>query len=174
MTLLRTRLTELLSQAGIYLSPQELADLELTDFGLGDFAACGLAIHTYINSARCCAKELIMLPDQICPEHDHPDGVSEPGKEETFRCRYGAVSIFIEGEATIAPQVALPASLQHFSVFHEVVLRQGQQLTLAPNSKHWFKAHPQGAVLSEFSTHSNDDTDRFTDPAVDRASRVSA
>jgi D-lyxose ketol-isomerase len=167
------KIKSLISQSGIFLSEQEIRDLEVTDFGLDDFDHIGLTVHTYLNTDRCCAKELVILPHQTCPEHRHPNSGDALGKEETFRCRFGKVSIFVEGDATSSPQVVPPTNGQeYYSVFHEVVLNRGEQLTLMPNTKHWFQAHEGGAIVSEFSTHSNDATDIFTDVRINRFSFV--
>lgn len=164
---------QLISTSNIYLSASEIAQMEQCDFGLGQFDVIGLALHTYINTARCCAKELFLLPHQTCPEHLHPNCGTRLGKEETFRCRFGCVSIFIVGEPTLNPQCSAPMNgQQYYTAKHEVVLTQGQQLTLAPNSLHWFQAHGNGAVLSEFSTHSDDSGDIFTDPRINRFSLI--
>ncbi|GIU32937.1 D-lyxose/D-mannose family sugar isomerase [Shewanella schlegeliana] len=173
MVNIHDKITELLTLSGIFLTKNEIERLELTDFGLNDFGNTGLIIHTYINTERCCAKELIMLPHQVCPEHTHPSTATRQGKEETFRCRFGKVSVFIEGNITTQPAVELPKDLANYTVFHEVVLNKGEQLTLSPNAKHWFKAHAEGAIVSEFSTMSNDDTDVFTNQEINRASRLS-
>jgi D-lyxose ketol-isomerase len=53
-------------------------------------------------------------------------------------------------------------------VFHEIVLRPGEQYTIPPNPKHWFQAGEEGAVVSEFSSLSLDDKDIFTDPRIVR------
>ncbi|ABZ76574.1 YdaE [Shewanella halifaxensis HAW-EB4] len=167
------KIAEQLNRSGIFLTKTEIECLEITDFGLNDFYNAGLIIHTYINTERCCAKELILLANQVCPEHVHPSSAALEGKEETFRCRFGRVSVFIEGNKTTQPCVELPADITNYTVFHEVVLNKGEQLTLKPNSKHWFKAHGEGAIVSEFSTTSNDDTDVFTNQKINRASRLS-
>jgi D-lyxose ketol-isomerase len=52
------------------------------------------------------------------------------------------------------------------NIWHEVILRPGDQLTIQPNTLHWFQAGPDGAVVSEFATHSADELDVFTDPAI--------
>lgn len=44
----------------------------------------------YVNTEKCCAKELVLFPGQTCPEHRHPEINGEEGKEETFRCRIGS------------------------------------------------------------------------------------
>ncbi|MGS0724833.1 D-lyxose/D-mannose family sugar isomerase [Shewanella sp. 0m-11] len=167
-----TQIKDILTLSGIYLTTDEVATLEITDFGLGEFDRVGLIIHTYVNTPRCCAKELIILPHQICPEHLHPTIAGVAGKEETFRCRFGKVSIFIAGVSTSRPSVSLPTDLTNYTVFHEVILEIGDQLTLQPDAKHWFKAHEEGAVVSEFSTTSNDELDLFTNQKINRASRV--
>ncbi|NAZ93427.1 D-lyxose/D-mannose family sugar isomerase [Vibrio toranzoniae] len=167
-----TDINNIIEKSGLFLKMEEIAALEITDFGLDKFREQGLVIHTYVNTERCCAKELIILPHQTCPEHTHPTAGKVEGKEETFRCRFGRVSIFISGQVTEKPTTSLPKDIENFSVFHEVVLEKGDQLTLSPDSKHWFKAHTDGAVLSEFSTNSNDETDIFTNPKIRRESRL--
>ncbi|ABV87601.1 D-lyxose/D-mannose family sugar isomerase [Shewanella pealeana] len=173
MVNIREQIKQLVNLSGIFLTKHEIENIEITDFGLNNFNHAGLIVHTYINTERCCAKELIMLPHQICPEHVHPSIGTQQGKEETFRCRFGKVSVFIEGSVTQKPTVDLPKDTENYTVFHEVILERGEQLTLAPNSKHWFKAHSEGAVVSEFSTTSNDDADLFTNKAINRSSRLS-
>ena len=39
---------------------------------------------------------------------------------------------------------------------------------ISPNTLHWFKAGNEGAVVSEFSTRSTDESDIFTDPRINR------
>ena len=54
------------------------------------------------------------------------------------------------------------------TVFHEIVLNPGEQYTLMPETLHWFQAGEDGAVISEFSTRSTDETDVFTDKRIVR------
>lgn len=169
----RAMAAERMRAAGLLLRDDEVAALEIADFGLGRFADLGLAIHVYVNTARCCAKELMMLPGQTCPEHRHPTVDGEPGKEETFRVRRGEVFLNLPGphdEAGRAAALArLPADLRGtVTVFRTVHLRAGEQCTLLPDTPHWFTAGPEGAVVSEFSTRSRDEADIFTDPAIVR------
>lgn len=165
----RGQAAALASRAGIALRPIEIENMEVTDLGLGDLDHYGLQVVVYINTQRVCAKELVLLPNQICPEHRHPPVVGEPGKEETFRCRWGRVMLYVEGAPTPSPQAKLPPGRErYFTVWHEVILDPGDQYTLRPNTLHWFQAGPEGAVISEFSTTSRDDQDIFTDPAVRR------
>ena len=55
-----------------------------------------------------------------------------------------------------------------YTVWNEIVLRPGEQYTLAPDILHWFQAGAEGAVVSEFSTRSRDESDIFTDPEIHR------
>ncbi len=88
----RRRTVEYLDKAGIVITPEEAMNIEVTDFGLGDLERTGLQLVVYINTDRVCAKELVLFPRQTCPEHRHPPVAGEPGKEETFRCRWGRSS----------------------------------------------------------------------------------
>ncbi len=169
----RRRTLEMLDEAGIVLTPGERERIEVADMGLGDLERIGLQIITYVNTERVCAKELVLFPGQTCPEHRHPPVEGEPGKEETFRCRAGEVYLYVPGEPTPDPKARIPAGKEaYFTARREVILRPGEQFTIPPDTLHWFQAGPEGAVVSEFSTRSRDETDVFTDPAIRRAPEV--
>ena len=139
----------MLAEAGIVLTPHEREGIEIADFGLDRLDEIGLQIVVYVNTDRVCAKELVLFPHQRCPEHRHPPFEGEPGKEETFRVRRGAVHLDVEGE-------------------DDIVLRPGDQYTIPPNTLHSFEASEEGAIVSEFSTTSRDALDVFTDPRIVR------
>ena len=145
----RERAAAMLADAGIALTPAEHERIEVADFGLGQLDEIGLQLVVYVNTERVCAKELVLLPLQTCPEHRHPPVDGTPGKEETFRCRQGIVHLHVDGE-------------------DEIVLRPGDQYTILPDTLHWFRAGDEGAVVSEFSTQSRDEADVFTDPRIVR------
>jgi len=157
-------------EAGIRLTPEEIDAIEVADFGLGELEQSGLQLLTYLNSERVCAKELVLFPGQTCPEHRHPPVAGGPGKEETFRCRWGTVYLYVPGTPTTAPKATPPPQRrQHYTVWHEIVLEAGEQYTLMPDTLHWFQGGIEGAVVSEFSSHSDDESDIFTDPDIQRA-----
>ena len=56
----------------------------------------------------------------------------------------------------------------HVDGEEELVLRPGEQLTVPPDTLHWFQAGDEGAIVSEFSTRSRDESDVFTDPRIRR------
>jgi D-lyxose ketol-isomerase len=75
----------------------------------------------YLNTERCCAKELAMLPRQTCPEHRHPAVGSNPGKEETFRCRWEKMYLYVPGPAAAAPKAILPYGREKtYTIWHEI------------------------------------------------------
>jgi len=186
-------------KASIVLTKEERESLEVADFGLNQLEQTGLAIVTYVNTERCCAKELVLFPRQTCPEHRHPtiDGIL--GKEETFRCRFGKVYLYVEADKAedttnsdfvkvLGSSTTLIASNEkdanaiksilpkgresYYTVFHEIELNPGEQYTLSPNTLHWFQAGDEGAVVSEFSTRSRDEADIFTDIHIQRVPEI--
>jgi D-lyxose ketol-isomerase len=142
-----------LEAAGIVLGETERDRIEVADFGLSRLRETGLQLLVYVNTDRYCAKELVLYPSQTCPEHRHPPFDGTPGKEETFRCRRGSVTLWVDGVG-------------------ELELAPGDQFTIPPDTLHWFRAGDDGAVVTEFSSASRDELDVFTDPAVQRATAV--
>jgi len=173
----RRKALKYFKKAGIVLTDKEQAAIEVTDYGLGRFEDIGLYLLTYFNTGRSSARELVLLPGQACPEHYHPpfedaEGPN-PGKEETFRCRIGTVYLYVDGDPAPNPKCGPPEFHgEYFRVGHEIELRPGDQYTLSPGTKHWFRAGPEGAIISEFSTRIKDDADVFTDPALTRFSTL--
>lgn len=163
----------LLDHVGIHLTEHERANIEVAEFGLSELARTGLELVVYINTDRYCAKELVLFPRQTCPEHRHPPVGSDPGKMETFRCRWGKVWLYVEGEPTVPVQAQVPAgSTPYYTVFHEIELLPGGQYTIPPNTLHWFQAGDEGAIVSEFSSTSRDEFDIFTDPRIKRIPEI--
>jgi D-lyxose ketol-isomerase len=143
---------EQLAAAGIVVTDEERRAIEVADFGLGELRETGLMLLVYVNTDRYCAKELVLYPSQLCPEHRHPPFNGTPGKEETFRCRSGSVELNVAGQT--------------------IELTPGGQFTIPPDTLHWFRAGQEGAVVTEFSSTSRDDLDVFTDPRIRRAPEV--
>jgi D-lyxose ketol-isomerase len=167
------RALEILDRAGIVLRPDERERIEVAEFGLGELDRTGLEIAVYVNTDRYCAKELVMFPRQTCPEHRHPPVEGGPGKMETFRCRWGKAWLYVEGEPAPEPKAHVPpGSEEHYTVFHEIELAPGDQYTIPSDTLHWFQAGDEGAVVSEFSSTSRDESDVFTDPRIKRMPEV--
>lgn len=164
---------EMLANVGIRITSTEQENIEIAEFGLGEFERTGLELVVYVNTDRYCAKELVLFPGQTCPEHRHPSVFGEPGKMETFRCRWGKVWLYIAGEPTPNIQAQIPeGSEEYYTVFNEIELNPGDQYTIPPDTLHWFQAAETGAVVSEFSSTSRDEFDFFTDRRIKRSSQI--
>jgi D-lyxose ketol-isomerase len=167
------RTAELFSKVGIVLTPQEQDGIEVASFGLGQLEMQGLELITYVNTDRYCAKELVLFSRQTCPEHLHPPVGNDPGKMETFRCRWGKVYLYVEGEKSTPIHAIVPSGSEaYYTVFHEIELNPGEQYSIQPGVKHWFQAGIEGAIVSEFSSTSRDEFDIFTDPNVLRIPNI--
>ncbi|MBO0454221.1 D-lyxose/D-mannose family sugar isomerase [Candidatus Enterococcus murrayae] len=172
----KNQVKELYKKSKIVLTDEELASIDYADFSLSNIEEEGLNLILYVNNNRYCAKEMVLLPNQTCPEHMHPDlenGLE--GKQETFRCRWGEVFLYVEGDAPLDSDT-ISVSLvngkeDYYTAGKEIHLKPGEQYTIAPKIKHWFKAGKDGAVISEFSSPSYDEFDVFTDPNIKRVIR---
>ncbi|MBI4786463.1 MAG: hypothetical protein HY782_05390 [Chloroflexi bacterium] len=81
--------------------------------------------------------------------------------------------LFTPGEPTASPNAFLPPHRRDgYTARHEIVLRPGDQVTLPPNTPHWFQGGPHGAVIWSLSTQAIDNQDVFTDPSVRRQTIV--
>lgn len=164
-----------LEATNIVLTEEERQSFEVSDFGLNHIREVGLQLIVYENNEKYCAKELVLLPSQTCPQHLHPPVGDSPGKQETFRCRQGVVYLYVSGEATESPKATIPSvGSDYYTVLHEIELHPGEQYTIMPNTPHWFQAGPEGAVVSEFSTKSTDEFDIFLDPNIIRQPAIKA
>ena len=165
----RKQAAEVFAKAGIVMNPDELANIEVADFGLNDVYHTGLLLVTYVNTDRYCGKEMVLLPGMTCPEHIHAPLPEKNyiGKQETFRCRYGKVYLYVEGEPTPNYHCHPVKEDTCYTVFHEIVLNPGEQYTIAPNTRHWFSTDTE-SVISEFSSPSFDELDIFTDKDIQR------
>lgn len=169
----RQRVLEYFDEACIALTEKEKNEIEIADFGLGRLEEFGLQLVIYINTDRVCAKEMVLFPYQICPEHKHPPIKNVKGKEETFRCRWGQVLLYVPGKKTENSSARVPTDKEkYFTVWKEVILNPGDQYTINPNTLHWFQGGNKGAIVSEFSTKSEDERDIFTDPLIHRIPEV--
>jgi D-lyxose ketol-isomerase len=117
---------------------------------------------------RVAGKILILFPYQTIPEHWHPAVGDDPGKEEVIRAISGDLYFYLSGEDTLKHGFIIAGKEDHYTMRHEVVLHPGEQLILAPGTKHWFQAGERGAVMYSFSSKVRDTLDQFSDPDVVR------
>lgn len=169
----RRRAAEMLRRAGIVARPDEIAHIEVVDLGLGELEQTGLQVMTLVGTAEIGVKVLVLFPNQVFAQHKHPPLGDYPGKEETFRCQWGELYLYMPGTPAPAPRANLPAHRRHtYTVWCESLLRPGDQVTSPPDTFHWFQAGPEGAVVWSFSLRATDVQDVFTDPDVRRVTRI--
>jgi len=169
---LQRRAVDLLDRAAIRLSAEEPARIEVADFGLGNPEREGAQIFTFVQTERYAAKVIVLLPGQTLPEHWHPPVGEDPGKQETVRVAWGTLHLVGEG-AGAALQAKIPPGKEGvYTVRREQVLRPADGRTFRPGEKHWFQAGPEGAVVYSFSSVVRDAFDGFTDPAIQRVTRI--
>jgi D-lyxose ketol-isomerase len=169
----QSKAAALLRRTGVALRPEELDRIAVADFGLGELQQSGAQILTLLDTAEIAVKLIALFPGQTLPEHRHPPLGDYPGKAETLRCEWGEVRLYTEGEPEDAPRGRPPASRRDtYTVWHEVVLQPGAQLTLLPDTLHWFQPGPEGAVVWSFSSRAVDVQDVFTDGEIRRETVV--
>jgi len=149
---------------------------DITDFGLGDFAACGLLLFTIRNgklgdpAAKKPYAEKIMIvrEKQLTPMHFHfhkmEDIINRGGGQLVLQLYWADDSEQLSDRPV---DVSIDGVMHHLPPGGEVVLEPGQSITLPPYLYHAFwGADGAGTVLvGEVSSVNDDSTDnRFLDP----------
>jgi len=163
---------ELIRQAGITISAAEADGIEVADFGLSDLDREGVQVLTLVQTERISVKVLVLFSNQTEPEHWHPPVGEDPGKEETIRVIAGTVYFYVPGEDTFKEGFIVEGKADCYTMRNEIVMKPCDQLTLAPGQKHWFQARGGGAVMYSFSTIARDALDQFTDPRIERITKI--
>jgi len=162
----------MIRQAGITITDEEAKKIEIADFGLSNLENEGVQVLTLVQTERISIKILVLFPNQTEPEHWHPPVANDPGKEETVRVISGKVYFYIPGEDTFKEGFIVPGKEDCYTMRNEIVMVPADQITLPPGEKHWFQARDQGAVMYSFSTIARDVLDQFTDPDIERMTKV--
>jgi len=148
----QSRAASLIRESGIYITDKEAKMVEVADFGLSRLDMEGAQILTLVATDRIAVKIIVLFPNQKIPEHWHP----RVG-EDQVRMREGLV---------------LAGQEDAYIVRHELILKPGDQINLQPGTKHWFQAGEKSAVMYSFSTVARDVLDCFTDPHIERVTRI--
>jgi D-lyxose ketol-isomerase len=162
----------MIRQAGITIAAGEADGIEVADFGLSDLDREGVQVLTLVQTERISVKVLVLFPNQTEPEHWHPPVGGDPGKEESIRVIAGTVYFYIPGEDTFKEGFIVDGKADCYTMRNEIVMKPCDQLTLAPGEKHWFQAREEGAVMYSFSTIARDALDQFTDPRIERITKI--
>jgi len=171
-TAVQKRAAAMIRAANIVVTDEEAGRVEVADFGLSRLDREGAQILTLVATDRIAAKIIVLLPGQTLPEHWHPRVGDDPGKEETIRVVAGVLRCYLPGVDTLQAGFVPQGREDAYTVRHELLLGPGRQITLTPGTKHWFQAGDEGAVLYSFSTVARDVLDGFTDPNIERVTRI--
>lgn len=161
----------LIDQAGFAVTQQETSSLRLVDTSYDDFRAIGLSLVDLCMHERYGSRLVILLPNQVVPEHWHPSAGEHLGKQETFRLLWGDVEAYVEGHEPAAYRRLFPDAPDAtdtwragFSAGRRIPLRPGDQCTTRLHERHWFRAGAAGGVALETSSTVRDILDRPNDP----------
>ena len=166
------RAATMIRDAGITITGDEAEKIEVADFGLSNLDREGVQVLTLVQTDRISIKILVLFPNQTEPEHWHPPVEDDPGKEETVRVISGTVYFYIPGKDTFKEGFIVPDKADCYTMRNEVVMQPADQITLPPGEKHWFQTRDTGAVMYSFSTIARDVLDQFTDPKIERVTKV--
>ena len=170
----QTRAAEMIRAAGIQITDEEAESIEVVDFGLSNLECEGVQVLTLVQTERISIKVLVLFPNQTEPEHWHPPVEDDPGKEETIRVISGTVYFYVSGADTFKAGFIIDGKKDCYTMRKEIVMRPCDQVILAPGEKHWFQARDEGAVMYSFSTIARDALDQFSDPNIERITKIVA
>ena len=160
----------LLQRARIAVTPQEVEDMEVTDFGLDNYPQEGAQIVTLVNTRKVGYKVICLLPGQVLPEHMHTAAMGEEGKEESFRVVFGTLHLYLPGDDAPAP---VPFNKEAwYTCRKERCMRVPDTLTLSPDTPHWLLGGDDGCVVYSISSWARCATDPFTNPNVIRETKI--
>lgn len=169
---LRKQAAEILKQMQFPVTQTELNSIAVADFGLSDTLSEGAQILTLFATERISAKLIVLLPNQILPEHWHPPVGNDPGKEEILRGFWGTVRYFEMGPDTLDLSLIPTGKQDCFTCTTRRDLQPGDQVIIPPGVKHWMQGGPAGGCVISFSTCVRDILDQFTDPAIVRTTNI--
>ena len=162
----RERIIELIRTSRIHYREEELEKLLLVDYGLGNLEKEGVGLTDIVYTPALRLKILAMLPNQTLPEHKHPPYGEWRGKEETIRVVYGTMRVYLPGEENMTEGFLPERKEEYYTVRNESILTPIDQLTIEPDTWHWFQAGPKGAVAYAFYPQAVERKNYFRDPGV--------
>jgi D-lyxose ketol-isomerase len=168
----QSRAASIIRESGISITDEEMEKVEVADFGLSRLDKEGAQILTLVATDRIAVKIIVMFAGQTIPEHWHPRVGEDPGKEETVRVVSGRVMFYIPGKESMREGFVPDGKEDAYTVRHELILGPGEQVTMQPGTKHWFQAGEENAVMYSFSSVARDVLDCFTDPDIERVTRI--
>ena len=143
-------------------------EMWVADFAIGTFAEVGMGGIFWINDkeGKYLGHEIYLLPGQMIPEHWHVKTDDVPAKAEAWQLRYGAVTLFGEGDASPEFDKVVPAGEKECTtVKHATVLALGDIAPLSRvETRHFMVAGPEGCIVTEYASYHEGAALRFTNP----------
>jgi len=160
---------ELMAFHGYPIYPELKTDqFWVIDFGLGKFTEVGMAGIFWINDQRddYLLHDIWLLPGQMIPEHYHVKTADVAAKMEAWLVRHGTDYFYSEGEPTPGVEARIPPTHKDCCKAKSEVLKgPGGVVKLeVAESRHWQKAGPEGAIVTEVATYHSMDALRFSHP----------
>jgi D-lyxose ketol-isomerase len=145
-------------------------ELWVLDFALGKFAEVGMGGIFWVNDkeGKYLGHEIYLLPGQMIPEHWHVKLDDCAAKAEAWQLRFGAVTLFGEGDPSTEFDKVVPAGeKENTTVKHATVLALGDVAPLnRVEARHFMVAGPQGCIVSEYASYHEMKALRFTNPKI--------
>jgi D-lyxose ketol-isomerase len=142
----------------------------VADFNLKNFVEVGMAgIFWIINpEQKYTGVEMFLLPGQSIPEHWHVATKDASPKFESCHVRYGSITLFTEGEEAPGVEKRIPIYQRKIAKARKEKILTAGEIGFAEKEgeKHWFKAGPEGAIMTEYATVHDGAGVRFTDPSI--------
>jgi len=136
---------------------------DITDFGLRDFARCGLTLINLASQPEYCEKLMYARRNQRTPCHTHAK------KKEDIICRAGRLTLWLwanrpadENVQPAAPvSVLVNGEVMRLPAGRPFVLESGHRITLVPGVWHAFAPASDECIIGEVSTANDDRHDNF-------------
>ena len=116
---------------------------------------------------------IVLLPGQTMVEHWHPARENDDGKEETLRGLWGSCRVYLPGLDSLTEGYIPEGQDRWYTCRNETILNPSDQMTIPPDTPHWFQAGRDGCVILSVSNNVTDLDDRFTNPEVVRQTQYS-
>lgn len=169
---LQEQSAELIGEAKVGVSAEELARMDVADFGLSDIYVEGAQITPLLDTEKLAVRVLVQLPGQTEPEHWHEAVGNILGKEETLRVIRGTLLIYTQGQDSVRLGRIPSRNAAYYTCREEHVLHENESMTFQPGEKHWFQAYGEPVVFYSISTTAMDARDPFTNPNVVRTTVI--
>ncbi|RZK40937.1 MAG: D-lyxose/D-mannose family sugar isomerase [Pedobacter sp.] len=163
--------TAYFSENGWVLPPNPKWDI--TDFGLGDFNACGLVLVNLAEEEEYCEKIMYAKANQSTPAHTHRN------KKEDIICRTGvlAINLWANDPSLGVSNQEIPIKINGIKTKvvsnTRIDLSAGERITILPGVWHAFYPLTASCMIGEVSTSNDDVNDNFfSDPRIGRFAEI--